>query len=136
MRKAVTGVLALAMAVGLAWAAGSATTGTKSKPAPRKTAAAKTARKTARKTTAKRSAPPRQMAPTTERYKEIQQALAAKGYLPAEQANGQWTDASSAALKRFQADQNIDATGRINSLSLIALGLGPKHETAAPVAQP
>ena len=28
--------------------------------------------------------------------------------------------------------QNLDSTGKINSLSLIALGLGPKHETAAP----
>ena len=41
------------------------------------------------------------------------------------------------ALKRFQSSQNIDATGKINSLSLIALGLGPKRETAAkPAAAP
>jgi len=41
------------------------------------------------------------------------------------------------ALKRFQASQNIDANGKINSLSLIALGLGPKREAAAkPAAVP
>jgi len=73
-----------------------------------------------------------QMAPTKERYKQIQDALASKGYLSAAQATGQWTDASIDALKRFQADQNIDATGRINSLSLIALGLGPNHDNKSP----
>jgi len=79
-----------------------------------------------------RAAAPRQATPSPDRYKEIQEALVSKGYLPQDQANGQWGDGSSAALKRFQTDQNIEATGRINSLSLIALGLGPKHETAKP----
>ena len=78
----------------------------------------------------------RQLSPTPDRYKEIQGALAAKGYLPPEQANGQWNDGSQAALKRFQADQNLDASGKINSLSLIALGLGPKHETGKPGTTP
>jgi hypothetical protein len=72
----------------------------------------------------------RQLAPTPERYKEIQQALVAKGYLPADQANGQWGDSSTEALKKFQTDQNLDGSGKINSLSLIALGLGPKHDAA------
>src|SRR5271157_28446 len=74
----------------------------------------------------------RQLAPTPQRYKEIQDALAAKGYLKPEDANGTWTPASVDALKKFQAGQNLDSTGKINSLSLIALGLGPKRETAAP----
>jgi peptidoglycan hydrolase-like protein with peptidoglycan-binding domain len=75
----------------------------------------------------------RQATPMPDRYQEIQQALASKGYLPAEQANGQWSDGSQAALKRFQADQNLEPSGKINSLSLIALGLGPKHEPDKPV---
>jgi peptidoglycan hydrolase-like protein with peptidoglycan-binding domain len=70
------------------------------------------------------------MAPTPERYREIQQALAAKGYLNPEEANGTWNPSSADALKRFQAEQKIESTGKINSLSLIALGLGPKHEAA------
>ncbi|HEX3876204.1 MAG TPA: peptidoglycan-binding domain-containing protein [Bryobacteraceae bacterium] len=70
----------------------------------------------------------RQLAPTSDRYREIQQALAAKGYLQAEQATGAWDNDSIEALKRFQAEQNLDATGKINSLSLIALGLGPRHD--------
>lgn len=32
-------------------------------------------------------------------------------------------------MKRFQAEQTLDSTGKIDSLSLIALGLGPKHDT-------
>ena len=70
--------------------------------------------------------------PTPQRYKEIQDALAAKGYLKPEDANGTWNQASVDALKKFQAGQNLDSTGKINSLSLIALGLGPKRETPPP----
>src|SRR5579871_1125348 len=95
-----------------------------------KTATKATSTKTASKKKALRAARTRTQAiPTPERYKEIQEALAAKGYLPSDQATGQWNDASVDALKRFQADQKIDSNGRINSLSLIALGLGPKHES-------
>jgi hypothetical protein len=35
-------------------------------------------------------------------------------------------------MKRFQAEQTLESTGRIDSLSLIALGLGPKHDAAVP----
>jgi len=73
----------------------------------------------------------RQLAPTPERYKEIQGALVAKGYLKSEDANGTWNQASVDALKKFQSEQNLESTGKINSLSLIALGLGPKHEAPA-----
>jgi len=149
MRATVFVVTALAGAL-MIFAADTATT---TPPAAKKKAAGKAAAKshttshstahaTARKPASKKgkkgpvhSAPARnrQAAPTPDRYKEIQQALASKGYLPPEQANGQWSDGSTAALKRFQADQNLESTGKINSLSLIALGLGPKHETAKPV---
>ena len=67
--------------------------------------------------------------PTPDRYKEIQQALAAKGYYKGE-VNGQWSSDSVDALRRFQADQNLQVDGKIGSLSLIALGLGPKRMTA------
>lgn len=70
----------------------------------------------------------RPLAPSPDRYREIQQALASKGYLPAEQASGTWDQNSTDALKRFQMDQNLEPSGKINSLSLIALGLGPKHD--------
>lgn len=79
----------------------------------------------------------RQLQPTSDRYKEIQTALASKGYLPADQVTGSWNQNSTDALKQFQTTQNLDASGKINSLSLIALGLGPKHESApVQVSQP
>jgi hypothetical protein len=42
------------------------------------------------------------------------------------------------ALKRFQDEQKLESSGKLNSLSLIALGLGPKHDNlpARPVADP
>jgi peptidoglycan hydrolase-like protein with peptidoglycan-binding domain len=70
----------------------------------------------------------RQLAPSPDRYREIQQALATKGYLQPEQATGTWDQNSTEALKRFQMEQNLEPSGKINSLSLIALGLGPKHD--------
>jgi hypothetical protein len=76
------------------------------------------------------------MAPTPERYKEIQGALAAKGYLGPDDASGRWDQTSIDAMKKFQADQKLDSTGKINSLSLIALGLGPKHDSAPAPAKP
>ena len=80
----------------------------------------------------------RQAVPTPDRYKEIQEALATRGYLQPEDASGHWDQASIEALKKFQADQKLDSTGKLNSLSLIALGLGPKYEpsAAAPPAAP
>jgi len=72
-----------------------------------------------------------QMQPAPERYREIQQALIAKGYLQGE-ATGVWDQASIAALRRFQQDQRLDATGRLDSLSLIALGLGPQYPKVSP----
>lgn len=70
-----------------------------------------------------------QQAPSPERYKEIQQALASKGYLQGE-PTGEWGPDSVDALKRFQTDQNLMPDGKVSSLSLIALGLGPKRLTA------
>ena len=69
----------------------------------------------------------RQLAPSSDRYREIQNALAIRGYLDPQDATGSWGPNSVDALKRFQSSQNIDATGKIDSVSLIALGLGPKR---------
>ena len=87
----------------------------------------KSAKGTTKKATTWRN---RQLTPTPERYKEIQQALVAKGYLNPEDASGAWNQASTDGLKKFQMAQNLDPSGKINSLSLIALGLGPKHDAA------
>jgi hypothetical protein len=42
-------------------------------------------------------------------------------------ANGVWDPQSADALRHFQRDQNLEPTGKLNSLSLIALGLGAKR---------
>ena len=72
-----------------------------------------------------------QQQPTPERYREIQQALTEKGYF-AGPVDGAWGADSVEALKRFQRDQNLTDDGKIGSLSLIALGLGPKREGSLP----
>jgi hypothetical protein len=139
MRRIAATVLFLSFVI-LTWAA----TPTTKAPAKKSTATAKTASKSAtmKKAPSKgvRKAPAttwrnRQLAPTQARYREIQEALASKGYLQAGDVSGQWNQTSVDALKHFQADQNIESSGKINSLSLIALGLGPKHENTA-VAKP
>lgn len=68
-----------------------------------------------------------QARPTEDRYTEIQRALALRGYLQAE-PSGNWSPESADALKRFQKDQKLPPNGKITSLSLIALGLGPKRD--------
>lgn len=75
-----------------------------------------------------------QQSPTTDRYMEIQQALVARGYLQTP-PSGTWDTATVDALKRFQEEQNLPPTGKITSLSLIALGLGPKRNPLTAGAQ-
>jgi len=148
MRKILAVVAAFVM-LGLALEAGAVT------PAPKKTAPKRTGSQAAANNASKESAARpaagkasasrggskagaklatwrnRQTAPTPERYKEIQNALAVKGYLKPDDVTGKWDESSQDAMKKFQADQNLDASGKLNSLSLIALGLGPKRETPA-----
>ena len=73
-----------------------------------------------------------QRTPTPDRYRDIQQALATKGYLQTGSPSGVWDNSSVEALKKFQQDQNLEPSGKIDSLSLIALGLGPRRDTQAP----
>jgi hypothetical protein len=110
----------------------------------KKPASASSKRKSAskRRTTASRSRSrrgPSQAKPTPERYSEIQRALQQRGYLDGE-AGGKWDVASVEALKQFQKDQNLTPDGKLNSLSLIALGLGPQrggaHLPGSPQAGP
>ena len=71
-----------------------------------------------------------QARPSQERYTEIQQALAEKGFFKGE-ANGTWGADSVSALKEFQRSQNLEPDGKLGSLSLIALGMGPKRIVAS-----
>jgi hypothetical protein len=120
---------------------GGASKGGAPRAATSKAAASKTGVKTASKTGAKSRKtvvarrPPTQQQPSTDRYKEIQQALMDKGYFQGP-VDGAWNPGSVDALKRFQKDQNLDPDGKIGSLSLIALGLGPKRGVSSAQAAP
>jgi murein L,D-transpeptidase YcbB/YkuD len=110
-----------------------AATATRTATAPRTTSA----RATATRNTASKSKkvvvarrPPTQQQPSGDRYREIQQALADKGYYQGT-LDGNWRPDSSDALKRFQREQNLEADGKIGALSLMALGLGPKRGMAS-----
>ncbi len=108
-----------------------------SKSAPKSVAKAPTKNK--KKTTSARAYPRRvtQQQPDEARTREIQEALAAKGY-PVD-ASGVWGPQSAEALKKFQEDQNINnmsGRGKLDPLTLIALGLGPKREAAPAAASP
>jgi hypothetical protein len=119
---------------------GTATNTTSKSPAKKSSATTAASKKSAgKKGTPRRPAVTwrnRQLSPTPDRYREIQSALASKGYLKPGDATGTWNQDSIDAMKRFQQDQKLDPSGKINSLSLIALGLGPKRETTASVAPP
>jgi peptidoglycan hydrolase-like protein with peptidoglycan-binding domain len=97
---------------------------------------------TKKKSSKSRAQPKRatQQQPSEERTREIQQALASKGYEV--EPNGVWGPQSVEALKKFQEDQrinNMTGRGKLDSLTLIALGLGPRTEpppaSASPVVQ-
>lgn len=74
------------------------------------------------------------MAPTPERYREIQQALIDKGYYEGE-PSGAWGPDCTLALKRFQQDQSLQADGKLGPLTLISLGLGPRREPLGSTAE-
>lgn len=129
-------LLGLALATGLAvfpqaakQAAPKATTQKKTtakKPAARRTTTARRRAPAAKK-------PPRQNEPSPDRVLEIQRALAERGY--AVTPTGKWGPESVAALKQFQEDHdinNLSGRGKLDPLTLIALGLGPKHEPPGP----
>ena len=105
---------------------------TSSNSTKHKGATSKTSKTSKSRSSARRSY---QQSPTPERYKEIQQALASKGYYHGE-PNGEWGADSQDALRRFQAEQNLTADGKLSSMSLIALGLGPKRLSAQSHTQP
>lgn len=76
-----------------------------------------------------------QATPTPQRYREIQQALASRGYYKGP-VDGTWNSDSVGALKRFQSDQNLAPDGKLTPLSLIAMGLGPKRTGGPPARTP
>ena len=91
----------------------------------RKASAVKVTAKGKKSSLPKTPARVRQLAPTQDRYREIQSALAARGFLQQE-PTGVWDAQSSEALRQFQTETNLSPTGKLSSLTIIGLGLGPK----------
>jgi len=68
-----------------------------------------------------------QAAPTPDRIREIQSALAQEGVYSGE-PTGKWDGSSSDAMKTFQLANGLNPTGKFDALTLQKLGFG--SETA------
>jgi len=66
---------------------------------------------------------PTQKAPTPERISEIQSALAHNGYYQGT-PTGKWDSNTISAMQKFQSDNGLSNSGKIDAPSLQKLGLG------------
>ncbi len=64
-----------------------------------------------------------QKTPTPDRIKEIQLALSREGAYSGE-PTGKWDNATIEAMKKYQGDNGITPTGKIDALTINKLGLG------------
>jgi hypothetical protein len=64
-----------------------------------------------------------QMAPTSSRISEIQAALAQQGAYQGD-PSGKWDDGTVDAMKKYQASQGLDPSGKLDARTLEKLGLG------------
>lgn len=100
--------------------------------APQSTTTAQRRKAPVRRRRARR--PAAQAAPSAARIKEIQSALKREGALTAE-PTGRWDAATVAAMKRYQTEQGLNPSGKIDALTLQKLGLGSEIAgKGAPVA--
>lgn len=96
-------------------------------PAPGTSSAAAPATTTAKKKSTKKhhasKREPTQKAPTPERISEIQSALARGGYYQGN-PNGKWDSNTVSAMQKFQSENGLSSSGKIDAPSLQKLGLG------------
>lgn len=78
-------------------------------------------KKSKKKTHSRRE--PSQTAPDSTRISEIQTALSRGGYYHGD-PTGKWDSDTIAAMQKFQSSNGLDATGKLDALSLQKLGLG------------
>jgi peptidoglycan hydrolase-like protein with peptidoglycan-binding domain len=67
---------------------------------------------------------PTQMAPSSDRISEIQTALGRGGYYTTDNPSGKWDADTVGAVQKFQSANGLDATGKLDALTLQKLGLG------------
>lgn len=84
-------------------------------------------KKTGSSKSKRKSKPAAQKAPTPDRIREIQSALQREGAYQG-QPTGKWDDATVDAMKNYQDKNGLNATGKIDAVTLNKLGLG--SETA------
>src|ERR1044071_8194490 len=88
---------------------------------------------TAKKGTAKRAATPKRSVVAkvpNESILEAQEALTAAGYYRVE-PDGKTGPATTAALKKFQTDRHLPVTGKLDAITLGALGIGKPSDPDA-----
>jgi peptidoglycan hydrolase-like protein with peptidoglycan-binding domain len=78
---------------------------------------------------------PFQKAPTPSRISEIQTALSRSGYYQGD-ANGKWDSNTVAALQKFQSENNLNPSGKLDAVSLQKLGLGSSTAGLNPPTPP
>jgi peptidoglycan hydrolase-like protein with peptidoglycan-binding domain len=113
----------------------SSTAGSSSTSAPT-TTAAKKKKSSSKHHSSKRE--PTQKAPTPQRITEIQSALARGGYYQGT-PNGKWDSNTIAAMEKFQSENGLSSSGKIDATSLQKLGLGSGTagvDAPKPVAPP
>ena len=86
-----------------------------------------------------------QKAPTSDRIREIQDALSREGALDGK-PSGKWDATTIEAMKKFQEKHGLSPTGKIDAVTLEKLGLGsetagkgapiPSASSAAPPTTP
>jgi peptidoglycan hydrolase-like protein with peptidoglycan-binding domain len=123
---------------GLGASAALSTTTTKTPVA--KQSAKKTTSTTSRRgaKTAKRAPTRRdrgQKAPTPERITEIQRALAKDGAFVGT-PNGKWDDSTVNAMRNFQVNHGLNASGKLDAKTLQQLGLGSQTAGVAAPTPP
>jgi peptidoglycan hydrolase-like protein with peptidoglycan-binding domain len=109
---------------------------------------AATAQSSANKKKSKRKVkrtPRGQKAPTSDRIREIQDALSREGALDGK-PSGKWDATTVEAMKKFQENHGLSPTGKIDAVTLEKLGLGsdtagkgapiPSASSAAPPPTP
>ncbi|HMD43832.1 MAG TPA: peptidoglycan-binding domain-containing protein [Candidatus Acidoferrum sp.] len=101
-----------------------------------KAASSKSGKSTGKKSTGRTRRVKGQAAPTPERINEIQEALAKRGMFTGE-PTGKWDDSTVDAMRKFQTENHLNPTGKLDAPTLQKLGFGSETAgVAAPTPPP
>ena len=124
-----------AMTVSVAFAQSTATTHKKPTGSPAPSTSTKSGKKSGKRSSRAKKVKG-QAAPTTDRISEIQEALAKQGSFDG-MPTGKWDDSTVEAMRKFQAANHLNPTGKIDAPTLQKLGLGSETAgVAAPTPPP